>query len=77
MTPQERNTLILSVTSAHRERDAHGEIRAHRNFYDLDEADRVEAHDETARLRLLEAVASNDGLTSTARAVLGCIKRGP
>ena len=77
MTPDERNTLILSVTSAHRERAAHGEIRAHRNFYDLDEADRVEAHDETARLRLLEAASSADSLTSTARAVLARIKRGP
>ena len=77
MTPEERNSLISSLSSAHRERDAHGEIRAHRNFYDLDEADRVEAHDETARLRLLEAAASADGLTSTARAVLSRIKRAP
>jgi hypothetical protein len=77
MTPEERNTLILSVSSAHRERDAHGEIRAHRHFYDLDEAGRAEAHDETARVRLLEAAASADGLTSTARAVLARIKRAP
>jgi hypothetical protein len=75
MTPEERNTLILSVTSAHRERDPHGEIRTHRSFYDLGESDRVEAHDETARLRLLEAAASTDGLTSTARAVLARIRR--
>jgi hypothetical protein len=77
MTPEERNTLVLSVTSAHRERDAHGEIRAHRAWHDLDEAGRVEAHDETAKLRALEAMASADGLTSTARAVLTRIKRAP
>jgi hypothetical protein len=75
MTPEERNDLILSVTSAHRERDAHGEIRAHRAWHDLDEAGRVEAHDETARLRELEAIASNDGLSSTARAVMARIRR--
>jgi hypothetical protein len=77
MTAEERNTLVLSVTSAHRERDAHGEIRAHRAWHDLDEAGRIEAHDETTKLRALEAYASADGLTSTARAVLARIKRAP
>ncbi len=77
MTPEERTDLILSVSSAHRERDAHGEIRAHRAWHDLDEAGRVEAHDETTRLRELEAIASADGLSSTARAVLARIKRVP
>lgn len=74
MTPEERNELVLSVTSAHRERDAHGEIRAHRAWHDLDEAGRIEAHDETVKLRELESFASADGLTSTARAVLARIR---
>ncbi|MEO8878359.1 MAG: hypothetical protein ABI461_22400 [Polyangiaceae bacterium] len=74
LTPEERNTLISSVSSAHRERDAYGEIRAHRAFYDLDETGRVEAHDQTARTRALEAAANADGLTSTARAVLARIR---
>jgi hypothetical protein len=74
MTPEERNDLVLSVTSAHRERSTHGEIRSHRNWYDLDDAARVEAHDETTKLRALEAVANADGLSSTARAVLARIR---
>jgi len=73
-TPEERNLLISALTSAHRERGAHGEIRAHRAFYDLDDAGRIEAHDETARLRALEAAASVDHLTTTARAVLARIR---
>ena len=77
MTPEERNHLILAVTSAHRERDARGEIRTHRAWHDLDEAGRIEAHDETLKLRALEAIVSADGLTSTARAVLARIKLSP
>jgi hypothetical protein len=62
--------LIAEVTTAHRERGPRGEIRTHRAFHDLDEAERVEAFDDTLRLRALEAASSADGLTSTARAVL-------
>jgi hypothetical protein len=71
---EEREILIAAVTSAHRERSALGEIRAHRAFYDLDEAGRLEAFDETSLVRKLEAAASADGLTSTARAVLARIR---
>jgi hypothetical protein len=68
MTPEERELLIAAVTTAHRERAP--EIRAHRAFHDLDEAARMEAFDETLLQRKLEAASSDDGLTSTARAVL-------
>ena len=74
MTPEERASLVAAVTSAHRERGPRGEIRGHRAFYDLDEAGRVEAFDETLRARALEAASDPSGLTSTARAVLAHIR---
>jgi hypothetical protein len=74
MTPEERELLIAAVTTAHRERSARGELRAHRAFHDLDGAGRAEAFDETVRLRNLEAATSIDGLTSTARAILARIR---
>ena len=73
MTPQEREALIAAVTSAHRDRDPHGEIRGHRAFHDLDEAGRVEAFEETLRVRKIEAASDPAGLTSTARAILARI----
>lgn len=76
MTPEEREQLIFAVTSAHRDRDPHGEIRGHRAFFDLDEEGRVAAHDETVKLRALERAVSGDGLTTTARAILARIRRG-
>lgn len=76
MTPEEREQLIFAVTSAHRDRDPHGEIRGHRAFFDLDEEGRLAAHDEAAKLRALELAVGADGLTSTARAILARIKRG-
>lgn len=75
MTPEEREQLIYAVTSAHRDRDPHGEIRSHRAFFDLDEEGRVAAHDETVKLRALERAVGNDGLTTTARAILARIRR--
>ena len=75
MTPEERALLVAAVTSAHRERDPHGEIRAHRAFWDLDDEGRTAAHDETAKLRELERVTSADGMTTTARAILARIRR--
>ncbi len=74
MTPEERESLVAAVTSAHRERGPHGEIRSHRAFHDLDEADRVTACDETLRVRAVEAASDPAGLSSTARAVLARIR---
>ena len=70
MTPEERESLIAAVTSAHRERGPHGEIKSHRAFHDLDEAGRAEAFDATLRVRAIEAASNASGLSSTARAVL-------
>ncbi|HEY1960414.1 MAG TPA: hypothetical protein VGH28_32610 [Polyangiaceae bacterium] len=74
MTPEEREALVAAVTTAHRERGPRGEIRGHRAFYDLDEAARIEAFDETLRQRALEAATDAQGLSSTARAVLARIR---
>lgn len=74
MTPEDRDALIAAVTSAHRERGPRGDIRAHRAFHDLDEAGRVEAFDETLRLRALEAAVDAEGLSATARAILARIR---
>ena len=74
MTPEEREALVAAVTTAHRERGPRGEIRGHRAFYDLDDAGRIEAFDETARQRSLEAALDVQGLSSTARAILARIR---
>lgn len=73
MTPEEKQQLIAAVTTAHRERDPHGDIRWHRAWHDLDETERVEAFDETLRVRALEAATNPAGLSTTARAVLARI----
>lgn len=73
MTPEERETLIAAVTTAHRTRGVRGEIQSHRAFHDLDEASRTEAFDETIRARKIEAASDARGLSTTARAVLARI----
>ena len=76
MTPEERESLIAAVTTAHRQRGARGEIQSHRAFHDLDEAGRAEAFDETLRARKIEAATDGRGLSTTARAVLSRIRGG-
>jgi hypothetical protein len=73
VTPEERESLVAAVTSAHRERDPRGEIKSHRAFHDLDDAGRTEAFDETVRVRKVEAATDARGLSTTARAVLARI----
>jgi hypothetical protein len=66
--------LIEQLTSAHRERSAHGEVRTAPAFHDLSEAARVLAFERTAVSRKLEAALDAEGLSSTARAVLSRIQ---
>jgi hypothetical protein len=77
MTPtaEERELLIAQATTAHRSRDAEGQLQLHPAWLDLDDAGRREAFDRTVEVRALEATADPAGLTSTARAVLGRILR--
>ncbi len=70
MTPEERDDLVAAVTTAHRDRDPHGNVRWHRSWHDLDAEGRLRAYEETLRLRTLEAAANAEGLSSAARAVL-------
>ena len=71
MTPEEQ-LLLEQVTSAHREHANDG-VRAHRAWFDLDDAGRIAAFDATLELREFETAL--DGESSTVRAVLARIKR--
>ena len=73
---EERESLIAAVMTAHRARGVRGQIESHRAFYDLDEAGRAEAFDETLRARKIEAASDGRGLSTTARAVLARIRGG-
>lgn len=73
---KEREGLIEAVVSAWRPRGPDGGVRAHPAWYDLDAAGREEAYWETLRARVLESALDPDGLSSTARAVLGRIRGG-
>ena len=70
---EEREALIEAVVSAWRPHSPHGEQRAHPAWYDLDDAGRSEAFRQTRLQRRLEAALDPEGLSTTARAVLGRI----
>lgn len=72
----EREGLIEAVVSAWRPRNRDGGVRAHPAWHDLDAAGREEAYRETLRARALESALDPEGLSSTARAVLGRIRGG-
>jgi hypothetical protein len=65
--------LIEAVTNAWRPRHR-GQLGAHPNWYDLDEAARLAAHDETSLLRAMEAALDPEGLSTTVRAVLAQVR---
>jgi hypothetical protein len=66
--------LVEQAAGAYRGRDAQGRILAHPAWHDLDEAGRAEAFAVAERLRALEAALDPEGLSTTARAVLGRIQ---
>jgi hypothetical protein len=74
MTPRERELLVEKVVSAFRPRRPGGGVSAHPAWHDLDEAGRAEAYEAARVSRRLEAALDGDGLSSTARAVLGRIR---
>lgn len=63
-------SLIEQLTSAHRERSPHGEVRFSPAFHDISEEARQHAFELTVATRALEAALDASGLSSTARAVL-------
>ncbi|CAN5526205.1 hypothetical protein BH09MYX1_BH09MYX1_44660 [soil metagenome] len=71
MTPEERDSLIEAVTTAHRTIDPYSRMtRASNAWHDLDEAGRAAAYERTLAARTLESALDPEGLSSTARAVL-------
>ncbi len=71
----ERERLIELAASAYRERDADGRVVDAPAWHDLDAEGRAEAHRRARVTRRLEAALDPEGLSSTARAVLGRIRR--
>jgi hypothetical protein len=69
MTRDEVDLLVEQVASAHRPR-TFDELRYHPAWHDLDAAARERAFDLARALRPLEAALDEDGLSTTARAVL-------
>ena len=72
MTREEEDLLVEQVASAHRPRVL-DELRYHPAWHDLDAAARQRAFDLARALRPLEAAVDEDGLSTTARAVLNKI----
>ncbi len=70
---RDEELLVEQVTSAHRRRRADGSVQSHPAWHDLDEAGRREAFEETLLQRKLEAAIDAEGLSTTARALLGRI----
>jgi hypothetical protein len=76
MTPAEREQLIESVVSAHREPDPRGGVRPSPAFYDLDDAARAEAFELAAMQRAIESALDAQGQNATIKAVLATIADG-
>jgi hypothetical protein len=70
---RERELLIEAAVGAWRPRRADGGIGVHPAWADLDEAGRTEAYEAARLQRRLEAALDEEGLSSTARAVMGRI----
>jgi len=74
-TPADEEALIEEVVTAHRERNALGEIVTSPAFHDLDAAGRTRAFERALTARTMEAALDRDGLSTTAKAVLLRIRR--
>ncbi|HEU4534889.1 MAG TPA: hypothetical protein VFS00_12255 [Polyangiaceae bacterium] len=76
--PGPDDTLIEAVAGAYRPPGPRA-VRAHPNWYDLDEAGRRAAFERASALRRLEAALDPEGLSTTARAILRKVRgeRGP
>ena len=69
----DEESLIERLTSAFRERNYRGEVRFAPEFHDLEPAAREAAFERTCAARALEAALDDEGLSSTAHAVLARI----
>ena len=70
----DEESQIEELLSAYRQRSADGAIRSAAVFYDLGEEARERAFAAVVAQRRLEAALDDDGLSSTARAVLARIR---
>lgn len=75
MTPGDYDAMVEALTNAHRETGAGGEIVFHPYFFDLDDRGRLAAAERAITQRALEAAFDEEGLTTTARAVLHRISK--
>ncbi len=72
---KDREALVEQCAGAFRDRDPHGRVISHPAWHDLDDAGRIEAFELARGLRALEAALDPEGLSTTAKAVLGRIRR--
>ena len=70
MKDDPREALFEAATGAFRERDADGRVLPSPDWWDLSPEDRERLFELQAQSRLLERVLDDEGLSSTARAVL-------
>jgi hypothetical protein len=71
---EDREALIEAAAGAWRPRDPRGGIRSHPAWHDLDEEGRREAFEVARISRRMEAALDPQGLSSTAKAVLGRLR---
>jgi hypothetical protein len=67
--------LVEAAATAYRPRDPDGTVRAHPAWYDLDAQGREEAFAAAVEARRLERALDPEGLSSSAKAVLGRLTR--
>jgi len=72
VTPEQEAQLIEEVAGAYRPR-SRDELRYHPAWHDLDAAARARAYELARTNRRMEAALDPEGLSTTARAVLGRI----
>jgi len=70
---EEQEVQLEAATAAFRERDVSGRIQPSPAWWDLSPEDRERLFQRQVEARLVEAAVDPEGLSSTARAVLGRI----
>jgi hypothetical protein len=72
---REQEDLVEAVVTAWRHRGPDGTVQFHPAWHDLDVSGRLEAFQRSLEDRALEQALDPEGLSSTARAVLGRLPR--
>ena len=74
MATHDRDALIEAALTSWRPRSPDGQIHSHPAWADLSEQDRQTVFRATLQARSVESLLDPEGLSTTARAVLGRIK---